>query len=118
MAKRPTTPGGPNPPVIPPSPAAVLLASGESPPEPGSDAAPDPDPAGPPDLNGDGDPGGSDALEPFAVLLAPHGRHRGGSVVYGPRETITALIDASAARMATPTDIAIAGVHVRALQET
>lgn len=71
--------------------------------------------ATPPDNNGDGQPGGSDALPPYAVLLAPHAGVRAGAVVHGPRAAITALVDASAARMATAADIAIAGVHVHAL---
>lgn len=80
--------------------------------EPGSDVTP---PVLPPDNNGDGQPGGSDALEPYAVLLEPHAGIDAGKIVYGPAAAVAALVDASAARMATPDDLAIAGVHVHAL---
>lgn len=92
-------------------------------PEPGSAAGPASAPlaqvlaaqAAPLDRDGDGRPGGSDALHPYAVLLAPHGGISAGAVVHGPRPAIAALVDASAARMATLTDLDIAGVHVHAL---
>lgn len=110
MAKPKTPPAGGEPPVIPPTPGAVLTPSvhGAGPvAEPGSE--PPAPRAGPPDRDADGRPGGSDPLHPCAVLLAPHAGLAGGLIVCGPRAAIAALVDASAARMATPTDLAIAG---------
>ena len=69
----------------------------------------------PPDNNGDGQPGGSDALQPYAVLRATVRGVPAGHVVYGPREEIDQLVETGEARLADEADLAIAGVHVRAL---
>lgn len=72
-------------------------------------------PVTPPDNDGDGHPGGRDPLHPYAVLLEPLGALASGKIVYGPAEAIEALVDASGARMATPQDLSLAGVHVHPL---
>lgn len=95
--------------------APIAVSSAETslatpaPSEPGSDTPT------PPDNNGDGHPGGSDALEPYAVLRAPVRGVPAGHVVYGPREDIAQLVGTGEARLADEADLAIAGVHVRAL---
>ncbi|MDP1738913.1 MAG: hypothetical protein Q8L23_15910 [Caulobacter sp.] len=94
------------------APATPAAAEGPPPSEPGSAVIT------PPDRDGDGAPGGSDALQPYAVLLTEVAGLPRGVVVYGPAPAIAALIDDGQARAALEPDIALAGVHVHALPET